>query len=118
MFRRKKTGIPQQPSVPPMPNPNPNYKPPVGFQREEKRMFSLEECRYYAPCGLCTFYNTECAEQRGRKTKGKSPCSNRPNRSDDELMNRIRSGMGLPPIDTTQIDEHHLPSGLTIEERG
>ena len=109
MFRRKKAGIPKQLVVPPVPNPNPKYKPPVGAQREE--------CRYYAPCGLCTFYNTECVQQRGRKTKGKTPCDNRPNRSDDELMNRIRAGEGLPPLNMGRIDEHNLPSGLTIEKR-
>lgn len=34
MFRRKKTGIPKQLSVPPMPNPNPNYKPPMGSRND------------------------------------------------------------------------------------
>lgn len=34
MFRRKKTGIPKQLSVPPMPNPNPDYKPPMGLQND------------------------------------------------------------------------------------
>lgn len=29
----------------------------------------LDECRYYAPCGLCTFYNKPCKEICGRKPK-------------------------------------------------
>lgn len=118
MFRRGKTGIPQQLSVPPMPNPNPNYKPPVGVQREEKRVFSLEECRYYAPCGLCTFYNTECTDKQRRKSKGKTPCNNRPDKSDNNLMNYIKSGNGLPPLDMGKIDDQHLPSGICVERRG
>ena len=118
MFRRGKVGIPQQLSVPPMPNPNPNYKPPVGVQREVKHMFSLSECKYYAPCGLCTFYNTECTAVRKRKTKSKTPCDDQPDKPKDSLMEYIKSGKGLPPLGTEQIDEHHLPSGIRLEKRG
>lgn len=115
----KKTGIPQQLSVPPMPNPNPNYKPSVGLQREEKRMFSLGECRYYAPCGLCTFYNTECEKQRKIKSEGKRSCVSNPDKPNDELMDRIKSGEGLPPLNVGQmLDEHNLPPGIRIDRRG
>ena len=113
MFRRKKTGIPRQPLVPPMPNPNPNYKPPVGLQREEKRMFGLSECKYYAPCGLCTFHNIECAEYRKRKAKNKNLCNNQPSEPEDSLMAYIKSGKGLPPLDTNYTD-----LGYRIDKRG
>ncbi len=32
-------------------------------------MFSLDECRYYAPCGLCTYYGRECNEVCGEKRR-------------------------------------------------
>jgi hypothetical protein len=44
MFRRKKTGIPKQLSVPPMPNPNPNYKPPMGSRNNADNTQCQQEC--------------------------------------------------------------------------
>lgn len=35
MFRRGKTGIPKQISVPPVPNPNPDYIPPMNSQQDD-----------------------------------------------------------------------------------
>lgn len=32
-------------------------------------MFSINECRYYAPCGLCTYYGKECNEVCGEKRR-------------------------------------------------
>jgi hypothetical protein len=81
-------------------------------------MFSLSECKYYAPCGLCTFYNTECEKQRKIKSKEKRSCVSNPDKPNDKLMDRIRSGEGLPPLIPFQIDEHNLPPGLRIDRRG
>lgn len=79
-------------------------------------MFSLSECKYYAPCGLCTFYNTKCEKQRKIKSKGKRSCVSNPDKPNDELMDRIKSGKGLPPIEV--VDEHNLPPGIRIDRRG
>lgn len=35
-------------------------------------MFSLNECRYYAPCGLCTYYNRKCDDVCGKKKDTKT----------------------------------------------
>lgn len=48
MFRRKKTGIPKQLSVPPMPNPNPDYKPPMGLQNDFDNAQCQQECEVLA----------------------------------------------------------------------
>lgn len=32
-------------------------------------MFMREECKYYAPCGLCTYYGEPCSKICGTKTK-------------------------------------------------
>ena len=74
------------------------------------------QCKYYAPCGLCTFYNTECTEKQRRKSKGKRSCNNRPDKSDNNLTNYIRSGYGLPLLNMEQIYEQHLPYGICIEK--
>ena len=45
MFRRKKTGIPKQLSVPPMPNPNPDYKPPqISLSHDVDNDKCTQEC--------------------------------------------------------------------------
>ena len=49
MFKRKKkTGIPKQLSVPPMPNLNPNYKPPMGLQNDFDNAQCQQECEVLA----------------------------------------------------------------------
>ena len=63
-------------------------------------MLSLEECRYYAPCGLCTFYNTECKEMR------KSLCNSCTGKLDDG-----------PNLNIRETDEQHLSSKISIKRK-
>lgn len=48
MFNRKKKGIPEQLSVPPMPNPNPNYRPPMGSQDGSSNTQCKQDCNTLA----------------------------------------------------------------------
>lgn len=69
-------------------------------------MFSLSECKYYSPCGLCTFYNTECKEMRKRKSKGKSLCNS--------CMGKLDDG---PNLNIGETDEQHLSPKISIKRK-
>lgn len=55
-------------------------------------MFLVDECKYHAPCGLCTYYNIQC----------KTMCKSKPKQSSqqkDRVMKEIKEGKGLRPLD-------------------
>lgn len=113
MFKRKKkTGcetptfskptVPPQSNVPTMPT---TTKPPnVGSSVQRPH----QPCQYETPCGWCSKWDKKCDNKVGCVD------DTEPSKKKDAALEWIKSGRGLPPLDTN-LDHNNLPSGIRKE---
>ena len=96
MFNKKTTGYQppeyRKPSPPPPPTSGSNaVKPPnVGSSVQVQN----ESCTYSTPCGWCTKWDKKCDKKIGGGN------DTQPRKTQDAVLEQIKSGKGLDPIDT------------------
>lgn len=80
-------------------------------------MFSVTECKYHAPCGLCTYYNKQCKDVCGKNKNRRCPSKSKikdTNENIDPVLKDIIDGKGLRNLTDKDLhlDENNLPNGI------
>ena len=108
MFKRKKkkTGCetPEYrcPTMPPVKPPKPPTSGSNAFKSSQVTILSNNIgtveiiCHYETPCGWCAKWDKRCDKKIG----GHSPSVPMPETEAQKLINYIKSGKGLPPLNT------------------